>query len=300
MKKIKILAVFIIFINEIQAQISNYNHYPSLKPFHILDDKLTDISFAFSMRVLESDYNGPLIRLRRSSDNAEEDFSWSDNDIVDINAINTWRNGSNVFVRTWYDQSGQGRNATQTDINSQPEFFPEILTPHFQGDGVDDFLIIETPNGVQDVTNSGNQGTVITVLRATIKNQHSFGVLNNNNRWSTHVNWSDSRLYFDPGICCNATRSFNNSSNNNAWMLYTFIKTDTNVLARSDGVERFNGSHTTGRCTRTDNFTIGWANGNQTNNRSTTAFLEFIMYRNDIIPTIYEEIENNGIAFWNL
>ena len=56
----------------VYGQIANYNHYPTIKPSHILDEKLTDISFAFSMRVLESDYTGAIVRLRRASDNAEK------------------------------------------------------------------------------------------------------------------------------------------------------------------------------------------------------------------------------------
>lgn len=271
-----------------------------MKPMHILDEKLTDISFAFSMRVLESDYNGPIIRLRRAGDNAEQDFGWGDDDIVDINAINTWRGGNNVFVHTWYDQSGLNRDAIQTNINQQPQFFPIINQPFFQGDGVDDYLIIDTPNGVQDVTNAGNQGTVITIAKASTKSQHSFGVLTNSDRWSSHINWSNNNLYFDPGICCNATRFFPNAGNLGLWEVYTFIKTNTNAIARSGGVQRFNGAHTTGRCTRTEDFAIGWANGNGTGNRSTTGFIEFIMYRTDIVASEYQEIEGNSIIFWGL
>ena len=282
------------------SQIGHYNHYPTTKPFHILDEKLTSISFAFSMRVLESDYNGPLIRLRRDGDNAEQDFGWGDNDIVDVAAINAWRAGNNVYVRTWYDQSGLNRNAIQTDVTRQPRFYPDTTQPYFQGDGNNDYLIINTPNGIQDVTNSGDEGTVITIARATNRNQHSFGVLNNSNRWSTHINWGDGNLYFDPGICCNSTRSFNNTANVGIWEIYTFIKTNTNVIARSGGTQRFNGIHNRGRCTRTDDFTIGWANGNQTNLHSNTGFIEFIMYRTDINAIEYQEIEQNSIIFWGI
>ncbi len=282
------------------TQISVLHHFPTMTPSHILDEKLTDISFAFSMRVLESNYNGPIIRLRRASDNAEQDFGWSDNDIVDVNAIDTWRAGSNVYVHTWYDQSGLNRNAIQTTTSRQPRFYPDINAPYFQGDGSNDYLEIFTPNGIQDVTNAGNQGTVITIARSTRKNQHSFGVLINRNRWSSHINWGNSNLYFDPGICCNSTRYFNNTANLNVWDLYTFIKTNTNAIARSGGTQRFNGAHTTGRCTITENFAICWAKGNGTGNYSNTGFREFIMYKTDIDPSQYQEIENNSITFWGL
>jgi len=270
-----------------------------MQPAHILDENLENISFAFSMRVLESDYNGPIIRLRRASDNTEQDFTWADNDIVDIEAINTWRGGSNVYVHTWYDQSGLERNAIQTTNFRQPQFFPDANRPHFRGDGANDYLLIDTPNGIQDVTNSGNQGTVLIIANATIRSQHSFGVLTGSDRWSTHMNWNNNRLYFDPGICCNATRDFFNGGNVNRWEIYTFIKTTTRVISRSGGTQRFNGNHNRGRCTRSEDFTIGWANGNQ-GLFSNTAFSEFIMYRADINTNLYEDIENNAITFWSL
>jgi len=297
-----VFSFIIVFILPIvvYGAIANYNHFPTLKPFHILDEKLTDISFAFSMRVLESDYTGSLVRLRRSSDNAEKDFVWGDYDIVDVAAIDIWRAGSNVYIHTWYDQSGLGRDAVQTTQNRQPRFYPDATMPYFQGDGSNDHLTVDTPNGIQDVTNNGNQGTVLTVMRATTKSQHSFGVLTGSDRWSTHINWSNNNVYFDPGICCNNPRFFANASNAGQWVQYTFIKTNSNVIARADGIEKFNGTHTTGRCTRTEDFAIGWATGNETGNYATTSYTEMIMYKTNISAVEYQEIEENTIIFWGL
>jgi len=282
------------------AKISNYNHFPTMHPSHILDDKLTDISFAFSMRVLVSDYNGPLIRLRRASDNTELDFSWGDNDIIDIDAINSWRNGSNVYIHTWYDQSGLGRDAIQTETSRQPRFYPDATKPYFQGDGSNDHLTVDTPNGIQDVTNNGNQGTVLAVMQATKKAQHTFGVLTTSDRWSSHINWVNNNVYFDPGVCCNNPRFFANATYVNRWIHYTFMKTNTHAIARANGVEKFNGTHTTGRCTRKEDFAIGWATGNEAGNHSTVSFVEFIMYKIDITTSHYQEIEKNAIPYWSL
>lgn len=292
--------IFLLFTSVSYGKIANYNYFPTLQPLHVLDEQLSDISFAFSMRVLVSDYDGPLIRLRRASDSMEQDFGWGDNDIVDIDAINAWRGGSNVFVHTWYDQSGLGRNAVQTTNNSQPRFYPDSVRPYFQGDGTNDHLTIHTPSGIQDVTNSGVEGTVITVIKATRKNQHTFGVLTNSDRWSTHINWSNNNVYFDPGVCCNNPRFFSNSGNENVWNQYTFIRTSTNSIARLAGTQMFNGTYRNGRCTRTEDFAIGWATGNQSNNHSTSSFLEFIMYSTDVTVNKYQMIEENSIIFWNI
>ncbi len=285
----------------VSGQINYYNQFPSKKPMHILDDKLEDISFALSMRVLESDYNGPLIKLRRENDNTLRDFSWGDNDVVNVAEINSWRSGQKVYVHTWYDQSGMQRNAVQNNTNRQPEFFPNAAQPYFKGDGINDHLTIVTPRGIQDVTNSGDEGTVITIAMATDRRQHSFGVLTNADRWSSHINWSDDNLYFDPGVCCDENaRKIRNRNNENKWEIYSFIKTPTNTIIRSGGIEGLNARYRNSTCTREDNFTIGWANGNQPQYHSDSSFTEFIMYSKDKNATVYQDIENNAIIFWGL
>jgi len=299
MKNINAVILFI-FVYNVNGQVANYNQFPAMQPQHILDERLEDISFAFSLRVLESNYTGPLIRLRRSSDNAESDFYCTDNDMVNLEAIDTWRNGTDVFIKIWYDQSGLNRHAVQNINDNQPRFFTVVNAPFFQGDGINDHLTVNTPNGIQDVTNNGNQGTVLMLAKASTKNQHSFGVLISRDRWSTHINWGNNNLYFDPGICCNSTRFFPNTTSLNLWKQYSFIKSSTNATARLNGVTLMDGAHITGRCTRTENFAIGWATGGDASAHSTSSFAELIMYRTNINPSAYQEIEENTMTYWNL
>ena len=303
MKKYSLLLI-ICFTNYLSAQIGDFNHYPALQPQHILDEKLNNISFAFSLRLLESNYIGPLIRLRRASDNAEQDFYCRADDKVDISAIDTWRAGSNVYVTVWYDQSGLNRHATQTTINRQPRFYPDNTTPYFQGDGINDYLVVDTPNGIQDVTTNGSVASILTIFKATQKRQYGFGVEAGSNRWSAHTNWIDNRFYFDPGRCCSSSnsRSFNNTANINVWANYTLIKANQSILMRVNNIQRINTNHNRPRCTLTLDFAIGW--GNNTNNNSslysTNSFLEFIMYRTSISSVFYDAIEESQTTFWQL
>jgi len=290
--------IFCVSIN-LYGQIATYNHFPTLKPSHILDENKADISFAFSMRVLESDYEGPIIRLRRSSDNAEMDFGWADNDIVDIEAINTWRAGSNVFVVTWYDQSGLGRNAIQNIANFQPQFISDVTRPYFVGDGANDRLDVNT--SIQTLTNAGVNGTVFTAVFTTSNNQFSFGTRRpgvNSDRWSTHINWVNNRIFFDSGICCdNSVRSAGNA--NNQWQQLSFIRENIVQTIRRNGTIIRTGNYSNGRCTATNNFGILYSNGN-TQNFATNRFTELIMYRMEKTIDVVSEIEGNQIAFWNL
>lgn len=294
----KFTFIFVVALGySMHGQIAQYNQFPTMRPSHILDEKLDDISFAFGMRILESDYEGPLVQLRRASDNAIQDFYAADLDIVDVDAIDTWRAGTDVFVVRWYDQSGLGRDAIQNIQNRQPQFFPDPTQPYFQGDGTNDKL--EVGVSIQLLTNAGVNGTVLAILTATRKNQLSFGALVSRDRWSVHVNWGNGNMYFDPGYCCNNPRSFNNVAFEGIWSQYTFLKGTTTVTARQQGAQKFTGLHTSGRCTLNLNFALCHANGTASA-YATTKFLEMIMYRTDISAVDYEEIEENQMTFWGL
>lgn len=70
---------------------------------------------AYSLRPVNSNYTGNIVRVRRGFDNAEQDFS-------DVSLIADWvGSGNDGFVTTWYDQSGNGNNATQSTASSQPK-----------------------------------------------------------------------------------------------------------------------------------------------------------------------------------
>jgi hypothetical protein len=85
----------------------------------LLDD-YPNASVAYSLRLLRSAYTGSAIRVRRASDNTEQNIGFSNNQL-DTSALTSFCSGTNGFVTTWYDQSGNGRNATQTTAANQPQ-----------------------------------------------------------------------------------------------------------------------------------------------------------------------------------
>ena len=86
-------------------------------------DTYPNAAAAYSLRALKVGYTGNLIRVRRSSDNAEQDIGFTNdsNRNLDTSALTSFCSGTNGFVTTWYDQSGNGRNAVQTTAASQPQ-----------------------------------------------------------------------------------------------------------------------------------------------------------------------------------
>lgn len=77
------------------------------------------MALAFGLRKVSTAYSGPCIRVRRSSDNREEDIGFTQTDL-DIESLVTFAAGFDVYVVRWYDQSGQKRDAYQLDAQYQP------------------------------------------------------------------------------------------------------------------------------------------------------------------------------------
>jgi len=88
-------------------------------PFFLLDN-YSGAAAAYSLRLLDSTYSGSAVRVRRASDNAEQDIAFANNEL-DTATLETFASGTNAFVTTWYDQSGNGFDITQTTAFKQPK-----------------------------------------------------------------------------------------------------------------------------------------------------------------------------------
>lgn len=86
----------------------------------LLDESgLSGATGAYSLRKLRAAYAGSAIRVRRSSDNTEQDIGFSSNEL-DTSALTTFVGANNGFVVTWYDQAGT-INLTQATAANQPQ-----------------------------------------------------------------------------------------------------------------------------------------------------------------------------------
>jgi hypothetical protein len=90
-------------------------------PYVGLLDTYPNAAAAYSVRLLKSDYTGNAIRVRRSSDNTEQNIGFTALGNLDTTALSSFCSGTNGFVTTWYDQSGNGYDAIQTTASNQPE-----------------------------------------------------------------------------------------------------------------------------------------------------------------------------------
>ena len=120
----------------------------SIPSFTGLLDTYSGAAAAYSAaRRLSSTYTGALIRVRRSSDNTEQDIGYDGSNVLDEAALTSFvGSGNNGFVTTWYDQSGNSKNATQTTAANQPQIVSSgsVITqnskPALLTDGTNDSL----------------------------------------------------------------------------------------------------------------------------------------------------------------
>ena len=86
----------------------------------LLLDLYPSAAAAYSLRKLRTAYTGSAIRVRRSSDNTEQDIGFTGNNL-NTSALTTFVGAGNGFITTWYDQSGNSVNATQSTQANQPQ-----------------------------------------------------------------------------------------------------------------------------------------------------------------------------------
>ena len=84
----------------------------------LLLDLYPGAAAAYSLRRLRTAYEGAVVRARRSIDNTEQDFTAPQ---VTNGTLTTFCGAGNGFVRTWYDQSGNGNHAGQATTGNQPQ-----------------------------------------------------------------------------------------------------------------------------------------------------------------------------------
>jgi len=103
--------------------LSKYSNIVSVTTLNFVGllDLYPSASVAYSLRKLSSTYTGNAIRVRRASDNTEQNIGFDALGNLDTTALTTFCSGTNGFVTTWYDQSGNLRDVTQTTATNQPQ-----------------------------------------------------------------------------------------------------------------------------------------------------------------------------------
>lgn len=89
-------------------------------------DNIGDSILALSVRKIISTYSGSCLRVRRASDDTEQDIGFDGSGDLDTASISSFCGASVGFVVTWYDQSTTGADVTQATFAAQPEIYDGV------------------------------------------------------------------------------------------------------------------------------------------------------------------------------
>ena len=129
--------------------------------FDYLLDDYSGAAAAYSLRLLDSTYSGNAIKVRRASDNTEQDIGFSNNEL-DTSSLESFCSGTDGFVTTWYDQSGNANNATQTTAARQPKIVSSGSTILENGKAAIDFA---TDYFSMNLVSSSTEATIVSVYK---------------------------------------------------------------------------------------------------------------------------------------
>ena len=127
---------------------------------------------AYSSRLLKADYKGPMVCVRRSTDNAESDFYGDVEGSLGTllygkgTSLTSWLGGATGYLKTWYDQSGNERHISQTTTASQPVIAQGSSGVTITFDGSNDYF--ELTSNVPLTAGATKFTFVTTIVPATV------------------------------------------------------------------------------------------------------------------------------------
>ena len=229
---------------------------------------------AYSLRKIRGAYSGSAIRVRESSGNTEADIGFDSNGDLDTTALLAHTGSNDGLVVTWYDQSGNGNDATQATSTEQPRIVSAgaVLlqngTPIIDFDGVDDFL------DTVFATSIVQPGTIFTASTSTNVNSdlHFFIASRiSGARWQLWVSSNSA----EPKIFSGAVLSSGINLTDDQQFLASIVFNGVNSKLNIDGTQVATGDAGTNNL---DGFSIGQdPNGNSGNQMSQ----EVIIYPSD-------------------
>lgn len=120
---------------------------PPPPPTTPMDTYLSGMHCAYGLKKVLGGYSGPLLRVRRDSDNAEQDIGFvSGTGLIDTTALISFVGSGSGYVTKWYDQL-LAVDAAQATTTKQPLLVSAgSYLGHLQFDGIDDYLVTHTPS----------------------------------------------------------------------------------------------------------------------------------------------------------
>jgi len=245
----------------------------------------TGATAAYSLRKLKSSAT-KAVRVREDGSNTETDIGFVDGELDETELLNHV-GSNNGFVTKWYDQSGNGNDASNSTASQQPQIvnsgtvIKENNDPAIEYDNLDDQLIKDPfttnlPFTIFSVSSSNNDGNDHRILDG------GSGVI---------TLWYGAR---------NEIRLFNGSTIDYSKNNYSNIKLLT-ATARSNGNGEIyeNGTQKVSGSVGTGNFNVLSLGSGAAGNKNLNGYLQEVIIFDDI-KAEQSEIENNIMNHYSI
>lgn len=186
-------------------------------------------AFAYSMRRLYSNYAGPCIQLYRESDASSQDFYFDSSGNLSIATIASWLGVETGHIFKWYDQSGNGRDAENTDVETTATYSANSL------------------NGYPAALFSGNHLLGINAAWS-LSQPYSMGIIGKMTSNSGAIYWQDGGVSSYLRIFSNAPRMYAGTALNGTTVtagvpyLYTLKYNGASSIQRRNGAQVASGN----------------------------------------------------------
>lgn len=209
-------------------------------------DSIPTIVRAYGMRRLLSAYSGKIVKIRRSTDDAEADIGYTATGDLDVAAAADHIGGGSGYLSKWYDQSGNAAHATIALPANQPLYVPSAQNgkPAIMFDGVDDALNLPSLSAL-----TAGTGLIVAVRsNITLTDRTKLGF------WKIGTSSDDD---YDPYTSTVLYNSFGSTTRRNIgnlsdassklWRVYLFVSSSTEWTGRKNGSQFYTtGTNTVG------------------------------------------------------
>jgi hypothetical protein len=189
-------------------------------------DQYSGAAAGYSLRKLSNSYTGFAIKVQDTVGGATQDIGFNADGELDTVALLAYAGSNDVFVETWYDQSGSGNNATQPSSGARPQIVSSGAVivdgngkPAVQFDGADDAL-----NSTSNVSMPLNNAIAIVAQGTSTTTDEVFNI-NGTSGLNIRIQSNNVRLLYTDSDQNNVA-----SASNNQFLLYAGRQSTTNTV----------------------------------------------------------------------
>lgn len=181
---------------------------------------------AYSFRMLDCDYAGDCIRVRRSSDNTESNIGFSGG-FLDTSALKTFVGTGGTddgFIVSIYDQSGNARTATMATSANQPRIMNDGVIDRYDTYVVSYHVDNSDYLGTSAFSAYADSATTNFVMKVATDQSYNAGVTRTNGAYPNPFDIYNNQLFSGDGTATafygvTMSETFNAASDLAAWTI---------------------------------------------------------------------------------